>query len=76
MKKFMIGALVAATLIGAVALTSGTYATLTATDSVTNNLSTGSIDIEVNENEFVDKEIWNGSKSSSHKSSHYTEMGR
>ena len=62
MKKFMIGALVAATLIGAVALTSGTYATLTATDSVTNNLSTGSIDIEVNENEFVDKEIWNGSK--------------
>lgn len=62
MKKFMIGALLAATLISAVALMSGTYATLTASDSVTNNLSTGSIEISVNENGFTDKTDWNGSK--------------
>lgn len=62
MKKFMIGALVAATLIGAIALNSGTYATLTASDSVTNNLSTGSVDIEVYENGFKNQETWNGSE--------------
>lgn len=59
MKKFMIGALVAATLIGAVALTSGTYATLTASDSVTNNFETGSVDINTEET-FTPPSSWNG----------------
>lgn len=59
MKKFMIGALVAVTLIGAVALTSGTYATLTASDSVTNNFETGSVDINTEET-FTPPSSWNG----------------
>lgn len=62
MKKIMIGTILATIMIGAVALTSGTYATLTAEDSVTNNLSTGSVKISVNENGFTDKTDWNGSK--------------
>ena len=61
MKKFMIGALMAATLIGAVALNSGTYATLTASDNAINKFETGSVDINTEE-EFSTPESWNGSE--------------
>lgn len=62
MKKIMIGALVAAALIGVVALTSGTYANLTATDTAINNLSTGNVDIEIHKNGLENEEIRDGSE--------------
>lgn len=62
MKKIIMGLMIAITLTGIIALNSETYATLTASDSVTNVFDSGSVEISVNENGFTDKTDWDGSK--------------
>lgn len=56
------GAVLVIALTGIIALNSETYATLTASDSVTNDFASGSVEILIDENGFADKTSWNGSE--------------